>query len=112
MITSNEKSTITINGKTYTVDGNNVSIIDNKILVDGKVIEGSLSGIVKIEWNGPAANIDAVSIHINGNVNGNVDGTSIQINGDVTGNVDGTSITCGKVLGNVDSLSVNGIFDI
>ena len=107
-ISGNGKSIITINGKTHVVSGNNVSIKNDKVYVDGKLVESGLSGITQIKWEGPAANIDATTIEIKGDVNGNVDGTTINVGGSVKGDVDGTTINVnGSVGGKIDGVTVN-----
>jgi len=110
-------STITINGKTYITKGNDISIIDGIVSVDGNIIEAGLSGNVKITWDGPLANLRADgdvtcenvngkldaggNIHIKGNVNSNVNsGGSVHVSGNVGGNVQaGGSITAKDVGG-------------
>lgn len=106
-ISGNSNSVITINGKTHVVSGNNVSIKNDKVYVDGKLIESGLSGITQIKWEGPVANVDGTTIEIKGDVQGNVDGTTIKIGGNVGGNVDGTTIQCGNVQGKVDGVTIN-----
>jgi hypothetical protein len=107
MISDNKGSVITINGNTHQVSGKNIKVVNDKVFVDGKLIEGGLSGVVSIKWDGPAANIDAITIEINGDVQGNVDGTTINIRGNVKGDVDGTTINCGNVGGSVDGVTIN-----
>lgn len=50
-------STIIINGKKITVDGNNISISNGTVTVDGKVIVTEIGATPEIKWEGPAANI-------------------------------------------------------
>jgi len=77
-----------INGKKNVVEGNNVSIVNGVITVDGKAVETKLSGIVKIIWEGPIANVKSDS--------------SIVVNGDVSGNVAaGSHVSCENVNGSV-----------
>lgn len=108
---SNGRSTITINGRTTVVEGNDVSVIGNNIYVSGKKVEtisGSELGVpVKIEWTGDLASLDCTNATINGNVQGNVDGTNINITGNVGGDVDGTNIKCHTVKGDVDGVTIN-----
>lgn len=96
---------IVINGKSHSVGGKNISIINDKIYVDGILVESGLSGIVEVKFEGDVANLDCTTATINGNVLGDVDGTTIRC-GDVSGNVDGTTITCGKIGGNVDGTTI------
>ena len=99
-------ATITINGKTTTVNGNNIQVINDRIIVNGKVIESGLSGIVKVEFTGDLANLDATNAVVNGNVKGDVDSTNITVNGDIGGDVDATNVTAKVIHGNVDAVSV------
>lgn len=82
-------NSVTINGKTINVKGNNISVINNKIYVDGNIIEtGELSG--------------DVHIIVDGNINKLETGSSATIKGDVLGDVkSGTSTTCQNINGSV-----------
>jgi hypothetical protein len=101
-------ATITINGKTFTTKGNNISVINDKVMVDGIIIESGLSGIVKIQFEGDIANIDATSVEIVGNVTGNVGTTHLKVSGDIKGNVDTTHLNCRDIYANrVDSVHIN-----
>ena len=95
------KNKITINGKSYEVSGNNITVKNDSIYVDGQLAESGLSGNVKVEFTGDLANLDCTTATINGNVHGDVDGTTITC-GDVGGDVDGTNITCGDIKGKAD----------
>ncbi len=97
---------ILINGVSHQVNGNNISIKDDKIFVNGVLVESGLSGIVKVEFTGDLANLDCASATITGSVFGDVDGTTINC-GNVGGDVDGTSINCGDVSGDVDGTTIN-----
>ena len=118
------KSTITINGNKFSVSGNTIIVNNDSVFVDGKLVEKGLTGIVKISWDGPLANltctnaeingdvsenVDGTNIKISGNVKGSIDGTNITIGGDVGGDVDGTTITCKNVAGDVDAVTVKKI---
>jgi hypothetical protein len=101
------KSVIVINGQRFEIEGdcNNVSISNGEIRIGGNVIQSGLSGIVKVEWSGPLANLSAdAGVTINGNVKGSVKaGTSVNC-GDVGGDVKaGTGVNCGKVGGSVQA---------
>jgi len=99
------KNKIVINGKSHSVSGKNISIMNDKIYVDGILVESGLSGIVEVKFEGDIANLECTTATINGNVLGNVDGTTIRC-GDVGGDVDGTTITCGDVSGDVDGTTI------
>lgn len=96
--------TISINGKTFT--GNNISVVDDKIFVDGKQVEGGLSGVVKIDVSGDLMNLNCTTATIHGNVHGDVDATTLNC-GDVGGDVDATTVNCKNINGNVDAITVN-----
>lgn len=80
---------ITINGITFEVQGNNISIHNGTVKVDGVEVKGGLSGRVDIKFEGELA-----SLRTDGNVEC----------GNVQGNVDaGGSVHCGNIGGNVDA---------
>lgn len=101
-------ATITINGKTFTTKGNNISVINDKVMVDGVIIESGLSGIVKIQFYGDLASLDANIAEITGNVIGKVDSNTLKVTGDIRGNVDSNTVTCKDIYGSVDANVVNG----
>lgn len=107
---NNSYSDVTVNGKTVRVRGNNISIINDQIIVDGKpfnaafdqpnitvIVEGdcrSLNACGNVEVRGNAHNIDCSgSCHVDGSVTGNVDASGSVTCGDVGGNID----ACGSV---------------
>lgn len=98
------KNQITINGKSYSVSGKNISVKNDSIYVDGVLIESGLTGNVKVEFTGDLANLDCTTATIHGNVTGYVDGTNITC-GDVGGDVNGTNITCGDIMGKADGIN-------
>ena len=89
---------ITINGKVIEVEGHNISIIgdsiivrDSKMLSDGVTIEKGLSGVVDVKFEGDLANLTVHkgNAEINGNIRGNVDvGGSAKCSGDVGGDIE------------------------
>ena len=100
-------SRIIVNGEeiTLTSSMDNVSIINGKIVVDGKVIRSELASKVEITIYGDVKNLDCSgSVIVHGNV-GSIDcGNSCTVNGDVNGDIDaGNSVTCGNVAGDVDA---------
>jgi hypothetical protein len=65
-------SVITINGRRIEVQGSNVSVVNGVASVDGVVVESGLYGVVKVEWEGPLANLQSDASVTCGNVNGSV----------------------------------------
>lgn len=94
-------SQITINGKTYT--GNNISINNNQVYIDGK-LQDEVDDDRKIELT-ILSNVDKIiseeSIYIKGNVSGNVE-AKVNVNcDDVDGNVNaGVNVNCDDITGN------------
>ena len=103
---NNSYSTVTVNGKTIRVQGSNISVINNRIIVDGKVIDESMdckniTVIVEGDCNKLSA---AGAVTVQGNC-GYVDCSgSCTVHGNVTGNIDASgSVTCGDVGGDIDA---------
>lgn len=98
---------VIINGKGIQVNGgNNVSINNGKVVIDGNVVASFESGDeVTIRWEGEAPK--SVKCHYNleihGDVHGDVEaGNGVDIEGNVTGSVRaGNSVRCGSVGGDV-----------
>lgn len=68
---SNGKNKITINGKAINVEGSNITMQNGNVYVDGKLVEGGLSGEVTIKFEGDLANLKSDgSVAVHGNVNG------------------------------------------
>lgn len=93
---------IVVNGKTINCCGNNVSIIDNKIFVDGKEISDEIIKDCNVHIYG-----DVQTIKCSGSVNCNNVKGDIQAGGsvncdDVVGNINcGGSCICDLIEGNV-----------
>lgn len=96
-------STITINGKTYV--GQNISVVNGKVLIDGKSQDDTLSGVVRIEVTGDLASLQCdAPVVVTGNVKGNINCDGPCTCGDVEGDVDADGpVTCGDVKGNVEA---------
>jgi hypothetical protein len=95
---------ITVNGKTYI--GNNVTINNGQVIVDGKVQEKGVSGVVKVIVEGKIDSLKTQSsVEMHGSVLGDIDaGGSVKVSGDVKGSIDaGGSVSCGSVGGDVDA---------
>ena len=95
---------IVINGKSYT--GNNISIVSDKVIVDGKEQGGSLTGPITVSVAGDCAWIELGSgnISIAGRCRGDVKTGSGDVKcGDVGGDVQTGSgdVSCGSVTGSV-----------
>lgn len=96
---------INVNGKSITVSGNNISVINDKVYVGGKLVEEGLSGNVTISFEGDLASLKVDgSATVNGNILGNVDaGGSVKC-GNVGKSVDaGGSVNCLDIGGDVDA---------
>ena len=99
-------STVSINGKTIRVSGSNITVINDKIIVDGKVLDESMDyKNITVIVEGDCNKLDAAgAVTVQGNC-GSVDCSgSCTIHGNVTGNVDASgSVTCGDVGGDIDA---------
>ena len=98
-------NTIVINGKKFQTNGNNVSIINNSVYVDGDLIAGELNGVVKIKWEGDLANLTAHNVEVEGNVMGNLNAHNVEC-GDVGGNVTAHNVEEKKIAGSVSAKNV------
>lgn len=97
------KNVITINGTRIEIEGNNVSIVNGIVTVDGVIISTVPSG-VEIHWKGDLASLTTDSSVICDNVQGDVDaGGSVNcdnVKGSVTA---GGSVNCDDVGGSVSA---------
>lgn len=96
-------SKIMINGKSYS--GNNITINDGVVIVDGEVQEGTHKQpmILVIECNVDKI-VSSESIHITGDVHGNIEAEVNVDCDDVYGNVKAKmNANCDNVTGNVDA---------
>ena len=97
---------ININGQTIMCSGNNISINNGVIKVDGKVIKQCEIGNLNVTIEGDIENIACDgSVTVNGNVSKSIDcNGSVKVSGDVVGNIDCSgSCSCGNVSGNIDA---------
>ncbi|KAA6446708.1 hypothetical protein FZC77_22345 [Bacillus swezeyi] len=94
---------VTVNGVIY--EGNNITITNNKVFIDGQAVESSVSRDVKVEIEGsPVKVYSDASVEVKGDVLGDVDSEGSVSCGNVRGNVDaGGSVSCGNVGGDVDA---------
>ena len=102
---------ITINGTTFEIEGNNISIQNGTVKVNGVEVKSKLSGKVDIKFEGELANLQADGNVECGNVQGDVDaGGSVHCK-NVEGNIDaGGSVHSSGVGGDIDaggSVSIN-----
>jgi hypothetical protein len=108
---SKPKSTVIVNGKKYEVEGSNISIVNNKIYSDGKLVNKEEINANSIIIEGNVENIETdLSVSCN-NVKGDIKaGGSINCD-NVGGNVTaGGSVNCDKVKGNINAKgSVNSL---
>ena len=103
-------NTITINGTTIRVQGNNVVVSNRQVIVDGKVVYDntqSPGNEVTVKWEGDLAKLNCTDAVIYGDIQGNVDSTNLtcqSIGGDVTA----TNVTCkGDIQGRVNAVNVS-----
>ena len=106
-------STMRINGVTIT--GNNISMVNGKIIVDAKEWTGEKADgkkvVVEILGQNPndvlGLDLKGMEVNVYGSVKGNIDCNTGTIQGDVHGSVDATTLSCGSVGGDVDATTVN-----
>lgn len=93
---------ITINGKTIEVSGSNISVINNKIFVDGKEISDEVSKNADIYIYGDVGSIETDKSVNCDNVKGHINaGGSVNCD-DVGGNIEcGGSVNCDSIAGDV-----------
>ncbi len=103
---NNNYSNVTVNGKTIRFQGSSITVINDKIIVDGKVLDESMDfKNITVIVEGDCHKLDACGdVEIKGNC-GSVDCSgSCHIEGNVEGNVDASgSVTCGDVGGDIDA---------
>ncbi len=100
-------STVTIDGRTFS--GSSISIVNDRVIVDGVEQQGALVGPISVTVNGNADSVETTSgsVEVSGNV-GRIKTMSGDVEcGDVTGDVGTMSgdVTCGSIAGNVKSMS-------
>ena len=96
---------ININGKSITCSGNNISICNGAIIVDGKTIQEVNNNNVQVVIKGNVNKIDCSgSVEVYGD-SGDIDcGGSCGVNGNVKGNITaGGSVNCGNTEGNISA---------
>lgn len=103
---NNNYSTVSVNGKAIQVRGNNIAIINDKIIVDGKPLDETMDAKnITVIVEGNCNHLEACgNVEVKGDC-GTVDCSgSCHIKGNVTGNVDASgSVTCGNVGGDIDA---------
>ena len=95
------------NNNIQVASGHSISIKNNQIIVNGKVITSNKdTDVLEIHIVGDVDQIDDIngSVHITGNVGGNiVCGGSVRCN-DTKGDIDcGGSVKCNDVYGDIDA---------
>ena len=97
---------IKINGNTIIIEGNgsNVSVRNGQVTVNGKPVGPRMENVMRIEWDGPLANLESDASVTCGDVKGDVRaGGTVQAQ-DVGGNVQaGGVVQCGDVRGSVSA---------
>ncbi len=95
------KNVITVNGVRIECEGNNVSVVNGVVTVDGKQVANIQTGTT-IKWEGPLATLTSDESVSCGDVKGDVRaGGSVSCD-KVDGSVNaGGSVSCGRVGGSV-----------
>lgn len=100
-------SSVTIDGRTFS--GKSISIVGDKVVVDGVEQDGTLVGPISVVVNGSADSVETTSgkVEVTGSV-GRIKTMSGSVRcADVSGDV-GTmsgSVTCGAIAGNASTMS-------
>lgn len=89
-------NTITINGKSITCSGNNIVVTNNKMYVDGKLVEQGLVGEITVKFEGDLASLECHNANINGNVNGDVDCHNLKCH-DIIGKAKAHNLQCNSI---------------
>lgn len=100
---------ISINGKIFKDDifkGNNITVTDTEIIIDGKKVMSDVSGVIKVIIDGDLKNLNCTNCEINGDIKGDVDATRVRCH-DIGGNVDATNVKCHDIKGNIDATVIN-----
>lgn len=100
------KTTISFNGKTY--NGTNIRVENDKVFIDGKLVEEGLTGILKVEVTGDLARLDCNSAVVNGNIGGDVEANTLTC-GNIEGDVEANTVHCHRIEGDVDANVVNNL---
>ena len=95
---------IIVNGITIDVEGNNISIQNGTVKVNGVKVKDGLSGKVDVKFEGDLASLQADGNVECGNVQGDVDAGGSVHCGNVEGNIDaGGSVQGSGVGGDIDA---------
>lgn len=100
------RGTVTVNGKTYS--GNNVSINNGDIYIDGNSVGATQETVINITVNGDIDSLENTCGEVNARNVGKIKTTSGDINcGDVNGNINTVSgdVRCRAVMGDVETIS-------
>lgn len=93
--------------QTVSVNGDSISIINNKLYINGKEYKFENGNVSELEIKGNVTSINSdCSITINGDVAGDVDvGGSVNVVGNVTGDIDagGSVNISGRHKGDIDA---------
>ena len=97
---------IFVNGKEIACSGRNISVINGKVSVDGKVVEDNLTGDITVVVDGDVSSIECDGdVTVNGNCESGIDcGGSCTVAKYVRGNINaGGSVDCGDVDGYINA---------
>lgn len=104
---ANGYSTVSVNGKTVRVRGNNITVINDKIIVDGKPLTETMDAKnITVIVEGNCNKLDACGdVEVKGDCGDITCSGSCHIAGNVSGDVDSCGpVTCGDVYGDIDAV--------
>ena len=99
-------TSVSIDGKTFS--GNNITIINGEVIIDGVTQDGELTGDINVVVNGNVDRIENSIGTVTANAVGNVSTQSGDVNcDDVSGSVSTMSgdVYCDSISGNVSTMS-------
>lgn len=93
---------IVINGRRIEVEGNNVTVSNGRVIVDGREVgQTSKEGPTTVKWEGELANLTTEGEVHCGDVHGNVRANVVECE-NVGGSVNANTVNCGNIAGSVN----------
>lgn len=87
---------ITINGKSITCSGSSIVVTDDKLYVNGKLIEQGLTGEVIVKFEGDLASLECHNANVTGSITGDVDCHNLKCH-DIIGRVKAHNLQCNSI---------------